>query len=85
MAFWWVNHRQTHTEELEGGYLWSPKRNKNGARNETYLNLNRVRTGDLIFSYALGDIRAVGVVETASHPTLTPTGTFCQMDDEGVS
>jgi len=64
MAFWWVNHKQTHTEEIEGGYLWSPTTNKNGARNEIYLNLTRTRVADLVFSYALGAIRAVGVVET---------------------
>jgi hypothetical protein len=62
MAFWWVNHKQTHKEEIEGGYLWSPKRNKNGGRNETYLNLTRAGVADLVFSYASGAIRAVGVV-----------------------
>ena len=35
MAFWWVNHNQTYRQEIEGGYIWSPKANKNGARNET--------------------------------------------------
>jgi hypothetical protein len=63
VSFWWVNHKQTHTEEIEGGYIWSPKSNKNGARNETYLNLTRTRVADLVFSYASGEIRAVGVVE----------------------
>jgi hypothetical protein len=65
MAFWWVNHKQTYREEIEGGYLWSPKRNKNGARNETYLNLTRTGVADRVFSYAFGEIRAVGVVEAA--------------------
>src|SRR5687767_7224475 len=30
-SYWWVNHKQTHKEELSGGYIWSPKKNKNGA------------------------------------------------------
>jgi len=63
MSFWQVNHKQTHTEEIEGRYIWSPKTNKNGARNETYLNLTRTRVADIVFSYALGEIRAVGIVE----------------------
>jgi hypothetical protein len=67
MAFWWVNHHQTHKHEIEGGYIWSPKRNKNGARNETYLNLTKARAADVVFSYAMGEIRAVGIVETAYH------------------
>ena len=25
MNYWWVNHNQTHTSEIEGGYIWSPK------------------------------------------------------------
>ncbi len=32
--FWWVNHRQTHRQEIDGQYLWSPKRKSNGAYNE---------------------------------------------------
>ena len=33
MRFWWVNQNQTFRQELSGRYLWSPKRNANGARN----------------------------------------------------
>jgi hypothetical protein len=72
MAYWWVNHRQTHTEELKGGYIWSPQQNKNGGRNVTYLNLTKAGPADLIFSYAKGAIRAVGVVEAAYRPCDRP-------------
>ena len=86
MAFWWVNHRQTHREELEGGYIWSPKHNKNGARNVTYLNLTKARPADLIFSYAMGAIGAVGVVESASREYDRPSAfgrTGEQWDNDG--
>jgi putative restriction endonuclease len=66
MSFWWVNHSQTHRGEIEGGYIWSPKQNRNGARNETYLNLTRACPADLIFSDAAGEIGAVGIIEAAS-------------------
>ncbi|MFG0419703.1 HNH endonuclease [Pseudomonas sp. zjy_8] len=59
--FWWVNHKQTYQAELEGGYIWSPTKNKNGARNQTYINLTLVRAGDVVISYAGGQIRAIGV------------------------
>jgi len=62
MAFWWVNHKQTRAHEVRGGYLWSPKRNANGARNQTYDNMTLARPGDIVFSYANGVIGAVGVV-----------------------
>lgn len=62
MAFWWVNHKQTHIHEIEGGYIWSPFKNKDGRSNVTYLNLTYAAVGDKIFSYADGKIKAVGVV-----------------------
>ncbi len=58
MAFWWVNHKQTRDHEIRGGYLWSPYRNTNGAFNQTYENMKLVRPGDIIFSYAHGQIGA---------------------------
>lgn len=58
---WWVNHKQTYEAELEGGYIWSPTKNSNGARNQTYINLTLVRAGDLVISYAGGQIRAIGI------------------------
>lgn len=60
-SYWWVNHKQTFVAELNGGYIWSPKKNTNGARNETYDNLTRVRARDVVFSYAQGAIKAIGV------------------------
>jgi len=60
-AYWWVNHKQTFKAELEGGYIWSPQRNKSGAYNQTYENLTKVRPGDVIISYASGVIKAIGI------------------------
>jgi putative restriction endonuclease len=60
--FWWVNHKQTARQEIEGQYLWSPKRNSNGARNEFYNNMRRASPGDLVLSYADQQIRYVGRV-----------------------
>jgi putative restriction endonuclease len=63
MAFWWVNHKQTFKVETEEGYIWSPEKDNNGARNESYLNLTRVQPLDVVFSYAEGKISAIGIVE----------------------
>jgi len=62
MAFWWVNHKQTRDYEVQGEYLWSPKFNQNGARNQSYDNMMIARPGDVVFSYADGQIAWVGVV-----------------------
>mgnify|MGYP003384662462 CR=1 FL=1 len=66
MAFWWVNHKQTFAQEIVGGFIWSPKENRNGARNQTYINLTLVKPGDLVISYAFAHIQAIGVA-TAHH------------------
>jgi putative restriction endonuclease len=58
---WWVNHKQTHRQEVEGEYLWSPKRNQNGAQNVSYDNMAHVMPGDVVFSFADAAIRAIGV------------------------
>jgi putative restriction endonuclease len=64
MAYWWVNQNQTYRHEIQGGYLWSPKRNANGARNPFYESMREVAPGDLIFSFADTRILAVGVAQS---------------------
>src|SRR5688572_24428408 len=34
MRYWWVNQNQTYRAEVRGSFMWSPKRNANGARNQ---------------------------------------------------
>ena len=62
MSFWWVNHNQTFKIEFEHGYIWSPKKNKNGYSNQSYDNLTLTFPGDIVFSYAAGKVKAVGEV-----------------------
>src|SRR4051812_21583017 len=64
MRYWWVNQNQTYRHEVQGGYLWSPKRNANGARNPFYESMREVAPGDLIFSFMDTRILAVGVAES---------------------
>ena len=62
MALWWVNHKQTYSAEVGGGYIWSPMTNRNGSKNQTYINLTLTRPGDVVISYAGGLIKAIGLV-----------------------
>jgi len=64
MRYWWVNQNQTYRHEIKGGYLWSPKRNANGARNPFYESMREVAPGDLIFSFIDTRICAVGVAQS---------------------
>src|ERR1700677_3622704 len=64
MRYWWVNQNQTYRQEIGGGYLWSPKRNANGARNSFYESMREVAPGDLIFSFVDTRILAVGIAQS---------------------
>ena len=60
--FWWVNQNQTFDEEIGGGFMWSPKSNSNGARNQFYDNMKEVQPGDVVFSFCDTRIKAIGRV-----------------------
>lgn len=85
MNFWWVNQNQTYKAEVQGGFLWSPKTNKNGAKNQFYDNMTLVRPGDVVFSFCDTRIRAIGKAlagaETATKPDFGGAGGY--WDNEG--
>ena len=62
MRYWWVNQNQTYRAEVRGSFMWSPKRNANGVRNQFYENMREVSPGDIVFSFCDTRIKAVGVV-----------------------
>jgi len=70
--YWWVNQNQTHRDEVAGGFLWSPKQNSNGARNQFYENMLLVRPGDLIFSFYGTRIQAIGIAMSAAMSSPKP-------------
>ena len=72
MRYWWVNQNQTYLEEVEGQFMWSPKRQKNNARSQFYDNMTEVEPGDVVFSFRGARISAIGIVmgpaETGAKP-----------------
>lgn len=85
MRYWWVNQNQTYKHEVKGGFLWSPKRNRDGRRNQFYDNMTEVRAGDLVFSFCDTRIKAIGIAQgsaqSASKPEFGTIGD--QWDDDG--
>lgn len=73
MRYWWVNQNQTFKQEIEGGYLWSPKRNANGVRNPFYEHMREVSPGDLILSFQGTFIRAIGRARSFAYESPKPT------------
>ena len=62
MRYWWVNQNQTYRAEVRGSFMWSPKQNANGARNQFYENMRQVSPGNVVFSFCDTRIKAIGVV-----------------------
>ena len=74
MRYWWVNQNQTYRHEIGGGYLWSPKRNANDARNPFYESMREVSPGDLVFSFVDTRIIAIGVAASNCYENPKPAG-----------
>ena len=72
MRYWWVNQNQTFQHEVEGGYLWSPKRKANGEINAFYEFMREVSPGDFIFSFAGTYIRAIGMAQSNAYESPKP-------------
>jgi len=62
MKYWWVNHKQTARQEIGGGYLWSPKRERNGNRSQYYDFMREARPDDVVVSFANAHIGHYGIV-----------------------
>jgi len=80
--YWWVNQNQTYESEIKG-YMWSPKRQRNGARLKFYDNMTKVNVGDTVFSYAGSHIKAIGVVEATAVTRDRPKEFGDQWDKDG--
>lgn len=63
MRYWWVNHNKTARQELEGGYLWSPKRERGEKRSQFYNNMRIVAPGDKVLSFVDSQIGHVGLAQ----------------------
>lgn len=72
MRYWWVNQNQTYGAEVRGNFMWSPKANANGARNQFYDNMRLVAPGDIVFSFCDTRVKAVGVATGAAQTAPKP-------------
>jgi hypothetical protein len=73
MNYWWVSQKQTFKQEFEGGYMWSPKENRNGAQSHFYNNMTLVKPGDIVFSFAGGIILSLGIARSHAYSHTKPT------------
>lgn len=57
---------------MSGGYLWSPKRKKNGGANPFYDFMREVAPGDVVFSFADTLIKAIGIARSHGYESPKP-------------
>jgi len=72
MRYWWVNQNQTFEHEYGGGYLWSPKVNSNGGRNQFYDFMREINPGDIVFSFRGTYIAAIGIATSGAYTSEKP-------------
>lgn len=72
MNFWWVNHNQTFRQEFNGKYIWSPKRKRNNSVNHFYETMREVVPGDVIYSFANGNVQGFGIARTHGYTSPRP-------------
>lgn len=72
MNYWWVSQNQTYRAEATGGYLWAPKTNADGSRNQHYDFMTEIQPYDLVFSYVGGKIKSIGVALSGAYTSSKP-------------
>ncbi len=59
---WWVNQGDSYQVGRDGGYLWSPQRNKRGHPLSHWRAMTELQPGDVVVNYANNAIRAMSRV-----------------------
>jgi hypothetical protein len=72
MKFWWVSQNQTFDHEVPGGYMWSPKVNRDDSTNHFYETMREVARGDIVFSFCSRKIMAIGIVQRPAYTCPKP-------------
>ncbi|WP_037985596.1 McrB family protein [Thalassobacillus devorans] len=82
--YWWVNQGQTARDEVEGGFLWAPKKNKQGTPLTHHTDLLKANPGDVVFAYSQGAIHSIcEVTEKAITSKKPSTFTTDQWEEDG--
>jgi hypothetical protein len=72
MNYFFVFQNKSYLKEQAGGYLWAPKRNKNGNRVSHWERMQEVKKGDLIIHSYLKKIVAVSIAISDAYAAIQP-------------
>jgi 5-methylcytosine-specific restriction enzyme B len=71
--YWWVNQGKSAKLQTAGGFLWSPKSDKNGIPLSHHNDIKYAKPGDIIFAYSNSAIRSICIVEKKSEDKQKPS------------
>jgi len=83
MNYFWVNQKQTYTQEREGGYLWAPKRNSKGNQHWGWRTMTKVSQGDIIFNNVNGALRSYCIATSTAYDFSKPTEIEQEWEQQG--
>lgn len=72
MNIFYVYQGDTYLEERDGGYVWAPKLNKNGQKNNGYTMMTNIKKGDYIFHNCSGKVMAISIAKTDCYDSEKP-------------
>jgi len=73
-SYWWVNQGSSYDEARKKGFIWAPKATAGGRELFHWQNVSKVRTGDIIFHYADGALRAISKAQSNSYDAKNELG-----------
>lgn len=73
MSVFYVYQGSTFNEEFKGGFVWSPKLNKNGGENRGFSTMTKIKKGDFIIHHCNGEIRAISLAKTDCYDSNKPS------------
>lgn len=70
--FYIISQNKSYKAEVDGGFIWCPQKNKNGANNEYYNYVSGIKKGDVIFSRYKNLIPTIGVASSDCYLSNNP-------------
>ena len=83
MPIFYVHQKDTYTEERNGGFVWSPQKDKNGNESIGFSNMTLVHRGDFILHHCRKEILAIGKAKTDCYPSIKPRNLIGDWDLQG--
>lgn len=83
MSVFYVFQKKTYQDGLEGGFVWSPRLDKAGHKNNGYTMMTNVKKNDFILHHSDGKMMAISITQTGCFEDKNPSDLYDSWADEG--